>query len=39
MQVANKLKITGYTPKMAILAGRKHCCINEEVKELGASID
>jgi hypothetical protein len=39
MQVANELKITGYSPKMVILAGRKHYCINEEVKESGANID
>lgn len=39
MQVANELKITGYTPKMAILGGRKHYCINETVREAGSNLD
>ena len=39
LQVANELKITGYSPKMAILGGRKHYCINDEVREAGSNID
>lgn len=39
LQVANELKNTGYTPKMAILGSRKQYCINESVRQSPAGID